>query len=449
LSDILGALLGRYGAGKAKRPKTNSQLRKNMVVSAGLTGLGAAISAISYPLYLSKLGYETYGLWLVLSTVLSFSQVSNLGMAQALTKYIAEHRDDKAAIKEYTSTAMAFTICASVVLWILSLLCRDAIIGSLHLKSEYVATTTSLLPMLVLFSGYLFCVDVTNNVLNGLGRLDLCVSCQILAQVLALILSLCWIYNGRGVSGMFLGNCVGYVIAHSCSIALCRRYLKILPFDVRSIKRERGRQLISFGGWMMSTTVLGLLLNPFNRLLIGKFGSLSDVPVYDMAYNMAFRMRNLFEVTQRSLTAEVSRIGSVAGQERSETLRRLYQKCLKLVASAGPLFLLLGLGIEPIARLWLGRRFEPQVIPAMRIMLLGAFCSLLGTPAFYVLLGLGRSRQVFIANAIQSGINAGLALALVMVGVRLNALSVASAVAVGMMAAAFYLFRYPSAARLI
>ena len=45
---------------------------------------------IAYPVYLGFLGYEKYGLWLTLATVLSFSQLGKLGINHAVIKVVAE-----------------------------------------------------------------------------------------------------------------------------------------------------------------------------------------------------------------------------------------------------------------------------------------------------------------------------------------------------------------------
>ena len=51
-----------------------SQLRRNMAIGALFTAISAAVMAISYSIYLKRLGYEQYGLWLILSTVIAFSK---------------------------------------------------------------------------------------------------------------------------------------------------------------------------------------------------------------------------------------------------------------------------------------------------------------------------------------------------------------------------------------
>ena len=55
-----------------------------------VTVINAVAMMVAFPIYLHFLGYEKYGVWLVLATVLSFAQLGNLGIGQAVMKLVAE-----------------------------------------------------------------------------------------------------------------------------------------------------------------------------------------------------------------------------------------------------------------------------------------------------------------------------------------------------------------------
>ena len=48
------------------------------------------ILLVSYPIYLKYLGIEFYGLWAILSVVVSFSEFARLEIDIAVIKYVAE-----------------------------------------------------------------------------------------------------------------------------------------------------------------------------------------------------------------------------------------------------------------------------------------------------------------------------------------------------------------------
>jgi len=67
-----------------------SQLRINMASGLATSAINTVVVAIAYPVYLHFLGYERYGVWLVLATVLTFAQLGNLGIGPAVMKLVAE-----------------------------------------------------------------------------------------------------------------------------------------------------------------------------------------------------------------------------------------------------------------------------------------------------------------------------------------------------------------------
>ena len=64
----------------------SNQLRINMVSGVVATVINVVDLVIAYPLYLHFLGYETYGVWLILATVLTFAQLGNLGISSGFVE---------------------------------------------------------------------------------------------------------------------------------------------------------------------------------------------------------------------------------------------------------------------------------------------------------------------------------------------------------------------------
>jgi hypothetical protein len=67
-----------------------SQFRIKMASGTVTTAINAVVMVIAYPIYLRFLGYEKYGVWLILATVLIFVQSGNPSINQAITKLVAE-----------------------------------------------------------------------------------------------------------------------------------------------------------------------------------------------------------------------------------------------------------------------------------------------------------------------------------------------------------------------
>ena len=135
-----------------------SQLRRN--VSSGIIRAvgNFGIIALSYPLYLYYLGYESYGVWLILATVLTFAQMGNLGISSAITKLVAEEygRSDTKGMQSYVTVALAVLSTSGLLIFLVILFFKSQIIDLFGLSAENRAIGLWLLPYIGALSVYIF-----------------------------------------------------------------------------------------------------------------------------------------------------------------------------------------------------------------------------------------------------------------------------------------------------
>jgi O-antigen/teichoic acid export membrane protein len=409
---------------------------------------GIVVTAISYPFYLHHLGFERYGLWIILSSVITFSQIGNLGVAQALARYVARAFADghRAEVVELYTSGCYIVGFSGCLLFILLLFFRPSIIAFLHLSPSLAGIALYLLPWTVALSIYSYFLDLSYNMLIGLGRLDLSYGFQLVGQVLTLLVSAGLLLAGAGVLGVLIGTFAGSLVAHVLSIqAGCR--LTGMPYLRFSLPRRKHlRELMGFGGWLFAGSSLNMLVAPITRLIIARCLGLTAVPIFDFAYTSSLRLRGILESGQRSLMAEAAS----AQNDPSARIRTLVPSAIRFLAPSGAVFLAIGVSAPFLLRTWLGSAFDVSMVPSLRIMLAGAFAGLLSSSSYYVLIGIGCAQAIFAAHALQSIVNA-LAIAVVLLAAsHPNVAEICVASTIGMVAgAAFLIWRERHAVNLL
>ena len=113
-----------------------------MISGVATTVVNALVLAIGYPVYLHFLGYEEYGVWLVLATVLSFAQLGDLGISQAVMKLVAEEygRHDLEAVQQYITSGIAMMVVSGALVLCLILFLRTPIVTMFKLSKENART---------------------------------------------------------------------------------------------------------------------------------------------------------------------------------------------------------------------------------------------------------------------------------------------------------------------
>jgi O-antigen/teichoic acid export membrane protein len=393
------------------RPARLSQLRWN-VFSGGLTtALGALVSLVSYPVYLAYLGYDTFGLWVILNTVVAVAQVGNLGLSAALTKLVAEEngRGGHRAIAQYSSTATALLGAIGLAVAVVAMAGRGWIAIAFGLTGAAGTQVSTFIPWVALLSAWVLILQVPQGVLTGLGRMDQFNYVSFLAQVLGFAVALGMLALGLGMASMVLAGAVSAAFTHISCVVLIRRAAD-LPRGA-GVSRHAARRLLHFGAPIFGASLLNLLLQPFNKIVVSRRIGVDALPLLEIAFSAAFALRGLVEAGMRALTPEISRMVGAGREEMALHARALARRAFWIVLGLGsPIFAFVIVFAPAILRAWLGSRFVSGQVDIFRIATGGALVSLLGVTAYYVLLGLGRVWTIFLAHVVQSLLNVAVVL---------------------------------------
>jgi O-antigen/teichoic acid export membrane protein len=421
----------------------SSQLRINMASGVLSTGMYALVAMISYPLYLHYLGYETYGVWLILSIAFTVSQVSSLGIAPAVLKLAAEeygHADNQ-AIRSYVATAIAAVCVIGSVVLITILLFKRDVIGFFRIGGENELAAVSLLPYMTILSVYGLIVGVYSALVSGIGRMDISNYCDLTGRVMALGMSFIFLYRGCGIWSLFIGLALSYGIMHLVLIYSITRLSKVgIIFSFQDINMRCLKRLIAFGSGIAGGSFINMLISPFNKLILSRYAGVATVPVFEIAFSGALYARSIIEAIVRAVAPEVSRASAVLGEEGIFRIKVMYRRVMGLVGMIGiPFFGLLIICAEPLLRLWLGSRFTGDITVAFQLCAAGFLISALGLPAYYLLMGLGNSRAIFFGQAIQSVTNCMMVSLIVLFSGAISINGMSFMVALSLSFAAIYL----------
>ena len=413
-----------------------------MVSGVLCTGINAAAMMLAYPIYLHFLGYEQYGVWLVLATILSFAQLGNLGIGQAVMKLVAEEhgRDNVDGIQKYVMTAISILLVSGSIGLAVILLFKSEIVGLFKLSDENARTALWLLPYIGVLSIYVFVVQALKATLSGLGRMDLANYAQALGRMIAVSIASLMLYRGYGIESILIGNSASYIFIHLMSLTCIKRISSLRFVRTSNICMIYGRKIVAFGSQLFGSSLVSMLLVPFNKLIISRYIGVASVPVFEIAFNGSMQIRGLIEAGLRATMPEISRLSTditINGLNRIKTISR---KSIKVILVFGlPIYALIIFTSPWLLELWLGGKNSEAVGVAFRIMLGGTYLSLIGVPAFYALMGTGRAKHILRGNITQSLSNATLLIMIIPFVQKISVPIVSFACVIGMLTSSIYL----------
>ena len=391
----------------------SSQLRINMASGVVVTVINAVAIMVAYPIYLRFLGYEKYGVWLILATVLRVAQLGNLGIGQAVMKLVAEEygRGDIEGVQQYVTTALALLCLSGSLVLIAVLVFKIQIVSVFKLNDENAQMALWLLPYIGILSMYVFVVQALNATLSGLGRMDLANYTQAVGRIVAVTVATILMYTGRGIESLLIGNTLSYVFIHIVSLICISRIAHIRLLRINNLDAQRGKRILHFGGAVFGGSIISMLFSPFNKLMLSRYAGVSSIPVYEIAFTGSMQVRGLIEAGLRPLMPEVSRISGYMTRYAKDRISQINRRAMKLIFLCGiPMYGALIIFSSFLLRVWLGDRFVETLPEAFQIMLMGTFLSLLGVPAYYTLMGAGHVCHNLGSHIVQSVINVAMVL---------------------------------------
>jgi O-antigen/teichoic acid export membrane protein len=380
------------------------------------------------------LGFEQYGVWLVLSTVLTMAQLGNLGLTQAVTKFMAaaHAKRDEGEVRAYFSSAVAVLAVLGLLVAALLTMLAAPIASAFALDPQNTRLFVRNAPYVSLLSGYVIIVQAALGGLAGVGRTDHVNYAQFGGRVIAVLASALGLWRGHGVGALVGGYALSNLFIHVTSSYLLRREVQGATLSLSGVSIKHIADLLRFGGGVFGGSLLNLLFQPVNRLVLARYSGVDQLPILEIGYAGSMQVRSIFETGLRAVMPEVSGIG--AGEAAGRRLGHLMRRCGVFVYGVAlPTYVGLAVIAAPVLRAWLRLRFTETQVPVFRVMLAASFLSLVGVPAYYLALGMGRVRTTAVASGVQFTVSLAMSLLVVALtgGIGPTAISVSVCVGFG------------------
>jgi len=366
-------------------------LARNWLLNMAGQALPFAIGLISVPVILHGLGTERFGLLALSWTLLGAFGVFDLGFGRALTKFAAEAlgRANFAVIPGLVWTAVLAqvgfgTIGGVVLATVASPLVKHFLNVSPSLHQEAIRTFQLVgVSLPVVLVSFMF-----QGALEAAQRFDVITGIRTVSSSSTFLVPLAGTLLGWDLPGILVALLAVRLVVLGLFLYACIRVLSITSAPIR-VTRENLRPMLTFGGWIAVSGLMGLILTPADRLVIGHSISMTALTYYTVPQELISRLSVLSAGLATVLFPAFAALGGARDLSR---LRLLFGRSSKYVAlTAVPAFGLMGILAPDILGIWLGPTLAAQSAPMLRIFAVGAGLQVLAVAPYTLLQGLGRA----------------------------------------------------------
>jgi O-antigen/teichoic acid export membrane protein len=387
-------------------------------VATGLASraLGICVALLSVPLTITYLGTERYGIWVLLSSLLAWVRLADLGIGNGLTNAIANalslgRRD---LVRMHVSTALALLSTIALFLGLL-------IVGAWPWLNwaDYMGVTSDLARAEVkpavaisigifLLSFPLSIINVTYNATQQGGRANIWGMLGNVAS-LATLLAVTHTHGGL-VLLVFAVSGVSFCINILSGLSLFIVMQPDLGPRLSAVRKAAVRDLLKVGVPFFLIQISALVVFQSDSMVIAHFLGADKVPVYSVTYNL-FAYTTLlqtiaFNYTWVAYTDAISR-RDISWLQRTFRFNMLFSVGTTAAAVIPLIFI-----ASPFINIWT----RGAIMPSFNLILwmagwslINAFCS----PIASVLAAASHMRAQVVYSALAAALNIALSVSLV------------------------------------
>lgn len=266
--------------------------KKNTIYMFLLKGISMLISLLYVPLLLSSLDTDNYGIWLTLTSLVSWVAMMDIGLGNGLRNKLTETlaNNDILLARKYVSSAyvalFVYILCFLIIFTfaIHSFVPWNVVLNAPDIPEKNIDS----LVLVVFFSfGVQFVLNLINSILLALQRPAMSSLLSTLGQLLSFIVVLISVKLFQIKSLLFLGCVVSLspviVLLIATIVLFLGRYKELCP-NIRYYDGSLIRSIIKLGVLFFLIQIITIVLYQSNNIILTHIVGNEGVVEYNIAY---------------------------------------------------------------------------------------------------------------------------------------------------------------------
>ena len=352
-------------------------LLSNISSNLSLLVVRVCLTFIMTPLYLRVLGKEDYGIWEILTVLIGYMGILDIGIKPTVGRYISKYAalEDMAEVRRVFSTACLFMFCMGIISAVLLLVSGYMWLTYFAVdqaESRYMLLLSLVAINLVANFPYL----AVEGAYEGFQKYTLKNLLSISMAVTISVLLYKYIERYDGLLSLAALSSASMVVKYFAGAALLRMPRNGgLTFSLADCSWRVFRRSLVFGIKSFVQGTASRIQLGSDRVIIGSFLGPAAVPAYSIPANLISYFRNIgWTITD----AFMPLFSSLEARNEQEVLRRIYLSasrfCIGLLLPIAIGTVLLG---GPFMAVWLGPDFRGMQKRLFRCWLLSPCCRFL------------------------------------------------------------------------
>ncbi|MDB4915878.1 MAG: polysaccharide biosynthesis protein [Gemmatimonadetes bacterium] len=367
---------------------------RNVVITWAAFVFTVAVNFFVAPYVVRTLGSTVYGTWVLLSSLVGYMGLLDLGVRSAVMRYLALHHARAEDVEAGRSASAGLVIFGALglVAVVAALVCAAVLPRFFTIPPDTVATAR----IVVVVGGLGVAVSLISGVFGGslaaLQRFDLQGLIGIVVGGLRAAAIVIGLGPGAGLLGLSLIQLAATVCQGTAQYVLTRRLYPELKLALRGLERAEIRRIFSFSMYSSLLHVSAALIFSADALVIGSFLPVAMITFFAIPSTLTDYTRSIVSAISQTITPRASSLEGVGAMRELETVL--------LRAATMATLVTLAITVTFIARggsfigLWMGAGFAELSGSILVILAISVTFDSARRVAMSALIGMNRHRQL-------------------------------------------------------
>lgn len=365
-----------------------NRVTKNTLFNFSGQSVILVVAFLAIPLLIRGMGTERFGILALVWSFIGYFSLFDFGLGRALTtlvaQYVKKNPDDIASLAWTGFSILVFmgiigglTIFAIASWMIQGFLKIPVALQEESLTALYLLAVT--FPFVITQAGF-------RGILEGLQRFDIVNSVNVILGLINFGGSLLIIQFSTHLALLVAVVIIGRLTVWFVSLIYCFKLIPTLQ-KFRIPDPITTRKLLSFGGWMSITNVVGPLMVYLDRFLIGAWLSVAAVAYYTIPYDVVTKLW----IIPGALVGALFPVFSAFEVSNQNNIKVLFSSAVKyILLIMFPLTLFITAFAQEGLAFWIDTNFSTHSTAVLKWLSAGVFVNSLAHVPFALIQGMGR-----------------------------------------------------------
>lgn len=337
-------------------------LMRNTVSNVFFRVLIMALNFFIIPVMVSTVGEESYGIFLLASSIMGYFALMSLGLPGAVTKYVAQYNAEKneEMVKSVINTTfyifvgVGLLVAISVIIFV-----NIGGIGIFKISEAEIETAKRVLNIAAILAIISWPGMSLENSLRGLQKIHEVNIIKTSATIIDIGGTITSALLGYPLEIIFLFHRAGTVLSYIVSYIYLKRCLGYWRISFSDVKKSTFKVLFGLSVWMLLNQIAGILTYEIDKFVLGVFLPVSMITVYAILVKPFMIIKQVSNLLKSAVLPSVSEAFALEGQKGIDKF--IYRASRYHNSMVAPMAVLGAYLSAPFIRLWMGEKYLPYI----------------------------------------------------------------------------------------